>query len=127
LKTWKPEKSLSIKIASRGDVWLVNFDPTIGAEMNKTRPAIVVNSDSLGILKVNVVVPVTDWKDYYAKNLWHIKIINDDANGLDKVSAADVLQIRSVSTERLVKKVGRISSTMMEEIVASIAAVVEYQ
>jgi len=118
---------LSIKIASRGDVWLVNFDPTIGAEMNKTRPAIVVNSDSLGILKVNVVVPVTDWKDYYAKNLWHIKIINDDANGLDKVSAADVLQIRSVSTERLVKKVGRISSTMMEEIVASIAAVVEYQ
>lgn len=127
MKTWKLEKSLSIKIPLRGDVWLVNFDPTIGAEMNKTRPAIVVNSDSLGILKVNVVVPVTDWKDHYAKNLWHIKIINDDANGLDKVSAADVLQIRSVSTERLVKKVGRISSTMMEEIVASIAAVVEYQ
>jgi mRNA interferase MazF len=126
-KTWKPERSLSIKIVSRGDVWLVNFDPTIGSEINKTRPAIVVNSDFLGILDVHIMVPITDWKDRYGKNLWHIKIINDDTNGLDKVSAVDVLQIRSVSIERLTKKLGRVSSTVMEEIVAAIAAVVEYQ
>ena len=118
---------MSIKIASRGDVWLVNFDPTIGSEINKTRPAIVVNSDFLGILDVHIMVPITDWKDRYGKNLWHIKIINDDTNGLDKVSAVDVLQIRSVSIERLTKKLGRVSSTVMEEIVAAIAAVVEYQ
>jgi mRNA interferase MazF len=127
LKTWKPEKSLSIKIPLRGDVWLVNFDPTIGSEISKTRPAIVVNSDSLGVLALHIVVPITDWKDHYAKNLWHIKIINDNANGLDKVSAVDVLQIRSVSTDRLTKKLGRVSSAIMEEIVATIAAVIEYQ
>ena len=39
----------------------------------------------------------------------------------------DVLQIRSVSTERLTKKLGRLSSAIMEEIVAAIAAVIEYQ
>jgi mRNA interferase MazF len=127
LKTWKPEKSLSIKIPLRGDVWLVNFDPTIGSEISKTRPAIVVNSDSLGVLALHIVVPITDWKDHYAKNLWHIKIINDNANGLDKVSAVDVLQIRSVSTDRLTKKLGRVSSAIMEEIVADIATVIEYQ
>jgi mRNA interferase MazF len=118
---------LSIKIASRGDVWLVNFDPTMGSEINKTRPAIIVSSDSLGVLPVHVVVPVTDWKDRYAKNLWHVRIVNDAANGLDKVSAVDVLQVRSVSTERLVKRLGRVSSAVMEEIVAAIAAVIEYQ
>ena len=118
---------MSIKIASRGDVWLVDFDPTIGSEINKKRPAVVVNSDALGILPVVVVVPLTDWKERYTKNLWHIKIINDNVNGLDKVSAVDVLQIRSVSTKRLAKKLGRTSSTIMEEIVAAIAAVIEYQ
>ena len=114
-------------MASRGDVWLVNFDPTLGSEINKTRPAIIVSSDALGILPVHVVVPITDWKDRYARNLWHIKIANDPLNGLDKVSAIDVLQIRSVSTERLTRKLGRVSSAMMEEIVAAIAAVIEYQ
>jgi mRNA interferase MazF len=118
---------LSIKIGSGGDVWLVNFDPTIGSEINKTRPAIIVSSDSLGILPVLVVVPVTDWKEWYTKMLWHVKVANDVTNGLDKVSAVDVLQIRSVSIERLTKKLGRVSSTVMEEIVAAIAAVVEYQ
>jgi mRNA interferase MazF len=125
--TWKPEKLLNIKLASRGDVWLVNFNPTLGSEINKTRPAIIVSSDALGILPVHVVVPVTDWKDRFAKNLWHIKIINDPMNGLDKVSAIDTLQIRSVSTERLTKKLGRVSSAIMEEIVAAIAAVIEHQ
>lgn len=36
-----------IKIASRGDVWLVNIDPTKGSEINKTRPAIAVSYDAL--------------------------------------------------------------------------------
>ena len=118
---------MSIKIVSRGDVWLVDFDPTVGSEIKKKRPAVVVSSDALGILPVVVVVPVTDWKESFTKNLWHIKIINDDVNGLDKISAVDALQIRSVSTERLAKKLGRTSSTVMEEIVAAIAAVIEYQ
>ncbi|MDD5007806.1 MAG: type II toxin-antitoxin system PemK/MazF family toxin [Syntrophorhabdaceae bacterium] len=118
---------MSIKIVSRGEVWLVNFDPTIGSEINKKRPAVIVSSDALGILPVYVVVPITDWKERYAKNFWHIKIVNDAANGLDKMSAVDVLQIRSVSIDRLTKKIGKVSSTMMEEIVAAIAAVIEYQ
>ena len=47
--------------------------------------------------------------------------------GVDGTSAADTLQARSVSTERLAKKLGSISSTAMEEISAAIAAVIEYQ
>ncbi len=48
----------------RGEIWLLNLDPTIGAEIRKTRPVIVVNSDSIGILPIRLVAPLTEWKDY---------------------------------------------------------------
>lgn len=34
----------------RGEVWLINLDPTVGAEIQKTRPAIIVNDDGVGVL-----------------------------------------------------------------------------
>jgi mRNA interferase MazF len=50
----------------RGDVWLINLDPTVGAEIKKTRPAVIVNDDAVGILPLRVIVPITEWKDRYA-------------------------------------------------------------
>ncbi len=44
----------------RGDVWLVNLDPTIGMEMKKTRPALVISSDAVGKLAIKLIVPITD-------------------------------------------------------------------
>lgn len=111
----------------RGDVWLVNFDPTRGAEITKTRPAVVVSSDAIGILPIKVIVPLTDWKDRYSKNLWHIRIDPDKTNGLAKVSAVDALQVRGVATERFVHKLGRVSASKLDDIVAAIAAVIEYE
>ena len=110
----------------RGDLWLVNFDPTKGAEMRKTRPAVVVSSDAIGILPIKMIAPVTDWKDHYARNLWHIRIDPDKTNGLPKASAVDALQVRGVATERFIRKLGHVSPTTMEEFVAAIAAVIEY-
>ena len=46
----------------QNEVWLINLDPTIGAEIQKTRPAIIVNDNSLGKLPLKIIVPVTDWK-----------------------------------------------------------------
>lgn len=47
----------------RGEIWLLNLSPTLGAEMQKTRPAVIVNDDDVGILALRVIVPVSDWKD----------------------------------------------------------------
>ena len=44
----------------RSEIWMVNLDPTIGAEIKKTRPAIIVSGDSIGTLPLKVIVPVTD-------------------------------------------------------------------
>ena len=64
----------------RGEIWLISLDPTVGAEMQKTRPAIIVNDDALGLLPLRVIVPLTDWKDRYAAAAWMVKLEPDSRN-----------------------------------------------
>jgi mRNA interferase MazF len=84
----------------QGEVWLINLDPTIGSEIKKTRPAVVVNDDALGKLPLKVIVPLTDWKDRYDIAPWMVKIMPDKNNNLSKPSAADCFQVRSLSELR---------------------------
>jgi mRNA interferase MazF len=49
----------------QGEIWLINLDPTIGAEIQKTRPAIIVNDNALGKLPLKIIVPLTDWNERY--------------------------------------------------------------
>lgn len=83
----------------RGEVWLINLDPTIGDEIKKTRPAVIVNDDAVGILPLKVIVPITEWKDRYAVAPWMTRLEPDTENGLDKPSAADAFQVRSVAQD----------------------------
>jgi len=110
----------------RGEVWLVTLDPTIGAEIRKTRPVVVISSDTVGALPIKLVAPLTDWKDYFEGNVWHVKVTPDNMNGLAKTSAVDTLQLRGVDTQRFVQKLGRVSPAVMRSVVAAIAAVIEY-
>jgi len=81
----------------QGEIWLINLDPTIGAEIRKTRPAVIVNNDQLGKLPLKVIVPITDWKDRYHIAAWMVKIEPDSVNGLTKTSGMDCFQVRSLS------------------------------
>jgi mRNA interferase MazF len=111
----------------RGDVWLVNFDPTLGAEIRKTRPAVVVSSDGVGRLPVKLVAPITEWKDAFDESAWLVRLGPDRHNSLRKTSAADVLQLRGIDFQRFVSRIGQLSQEVMEEVAAAIAIVVEYR
>jgi len=111
----------------RGEIWLVNLNPTIGTEIRKTRPSVIVNSDAVGVLPIRLVAPITEWKDYLANNLWHIKIMPDRINGLTKISAIDTLQLRGVDTQRFVQRIGVVSSEIMRSIVEAIVAIIDYE
>ncbi|HIE26971.1 TPA: type II toxin-antitoxin system PemK/MazF family toxin [Candidatus Poribacteria bacterium] len=111
----------------RGEIWYVNFDPTIGTEIRRQRPAVVVSSDAVGVLPIKLIAPITGWKEHYSRYTWHVRIEPDSKNGLCKVSTVDTLQLRGVDIKRFVRKIGRASPIIMEEIAATIAAVVEYQ
>jgi mRNA interferase MazF len=110
----------------RCEVWLINLDPTIGAEIKKARPVVIVSSDKIGILPLRVVVPLTDWKETYQQAAWMVKIRPNKTNGLMKDSAADTFQIRSVSTTRFIRKMGEITQTEINQIVQAIGSVIEY-
>jgi mRNA interferase MazF len=107
----------------QNEIWLINLDPTTGAEIKKTRPAIIVNDDALGRLPLKIIVPVTDWKDKYAEVPWMVKVIPDEENGLSKLSSADCFQIRSVSSERFIKKLGIASPSVADKIKSSLSKV----
>ncbi|MBC8180534.1 type II toxin-antitoxin system PemK/MazF family toxin [candidate division KSB1 bacterium] len=100
----------------QGETWLINLDPTVGSEIKKTRPAVIVNDDSLGKLPLKIIVPITDWKDRYDDAPWMIKIEANKRNGLTKDSSADCFQVRSVSQKRFVKRLGNVSQIIVDEI-----------
>ena len=111
----------------RGEIWLINLDPTVGAEIRKIRPAVIVSSDAIGILPLKVIVPLTDWKDRYAAACWMIKIEPDDLNGLDKTSAADTFQVRSVAAERFVRRQGQLDEAVMAKLAEGLGLVLEIE
>lgn len=107
----------------QSEIWLIDLDPTKGAEIQKKRPAIIVNDDRLGKLPLKIIVPITDWKDRYDIAPWMVKLEPNSTNGLSKVSSADCFQIRSLSQERLIKKIGNIDNTTLDEIKEAIKKV----
>ena len=110
----------------KAEVWLINLDPTVGAEIKKTRPGVIISENAIGILPLRVIVPLTDWKDRYSIAPWMVRIDPDAINGLSKPSAADAFQIRSVSQERFVNRIGRISQTALQDILKAIQVVIGF-
>jgi mRNA interferase MazF len=109
----------------QSEICLIDLDPTIDAEIQKKRPAIIVNNDILGRLPLKIIIPITDWKENYAIAPWMVKLEPSKANGLSKNSAADCFQIRSLSQERLIKKIGNIDVNAMQEIQEAIKKVLD--
>ncbi|MGI8423818.1 MAG: type II toxin-antitoxin system PemK/MazF family toxin [Chloroflexota bacterium] len=68
---------------SRGEIWWVNFEPALGSEARKTRPALVVSSLAFEHLRVRVIVPLTTWQGRFARQANKFFIARSDANGLD--------------------------------------------
>ena len=111
----------------RGEIWLINLDPTLGAEIRKTRPVVIVSSDDVGVLPLKVVTPITDWKAHYANVPWMTEIRPTTQNGLEKTSSCDAFQVRSVSVERFIRKLGSVDAEMMKTISVALAEVLDIE
>jgi mRNA interferase MazF len=106
---------------NRGEVWEVNLDPAIGAEIKKTRPCVIVNRDALARLPLKIVVPLTEWDPRFESAPWHVLVDADAMNGLTKKSSADTFQVRSISQDRLVRRLGVLSAPIMQKIGEALA------
>ena len=111
----------------RGDIWYVNLDPVVGAEIKKQRPVVVISSDAAGRLPIKLIAPITGWANRFMQSFWLVRIDPNKENGLIKPSAVDTLQLRGIDVRRFIRKTGRVSSSRLDEIAAAIAAVIEYE
>ena len=98
----------------RGDVVIVNLDPTIGVEIRKTRPAIVVSNDSINrFSQLVVVVPLT-------KNTAHISpshaVVPKGTARLTFASKAMTEQIKAVDKHRIVKRLGTLPLAVLAQV-----------
>lgn len=84
-----------------------------------------MSSTKLKKLPLCIIVPITDWKAKYEIAPWMVKLIPNQQNGLSKNSTADCFQVRSVSQQRFIKKIGRLTSNSMDEIMKSLSLVLE--
>lgn len=92
----------------RGDIYWVNLDPTLGTEIRKHRPAVVVSNNAANSRYGQVtVVPLT------SKNLDQVEpfqvMLTADRSGMAKDSKALAEQIRTVSKLRLSRRAGRLT------------------
>jgi mRNA interferase MazF len=110
----------------RGEVWLVNLSPTVGVEMQKQRPVVVLSVNGIGKLPIKLVVPITSWKEAFKNNFWHVQLHPSSANGLSKVSAADVLQVRGLDVARFIGKLGTLEDAKLEELMKAVVGVIGY-
>jgi len=118
--------SIGSQNPKRGEIWDIDLNPTKGQEINKTRPAVVISSDGVGKLRLKIIVPITEWQPSFEGNFWHVPMQPTAVNGLVKDSAADALQVRSLSLERFVKCRGRATKQELEEVIQALAALVEF-
>lgn len=98
----------------RKEIWLLNLDPTMGREQAGTRPALVMSADifNRGYAELVFVIPITS----KAKNIRsHVPLLPPEG-GLNLPSFIMCEAMRSVSKQRLIKRLGFISSATMSEV-----------
>jgi mRNA interferase MazF len=97
----------------RGDIYLVTFDPALGHEIQKTRPAVVIQND-IGNRhsSVTIVAAITSRVSPTPYPV-EVAVTPTKANGLSTPSAVQLSQIRSVDQQRLVKRLGVLDASTM--------------
>jgi len=99
----------------RGEIHLVSFDPTVGAEIRKTRPALVIQNDVFNRWSpVTIVAAITSRSD---ERVYPTKVPLDPPEGnLDNPSVVLLNQIRTVDRRRLVRRLGRLRPESMRRV-----------
>ena len=100
----------------RGEIYLTALDPTLGREIQKTRPALVIqNNVSNRLSGISIVAPITSMVRF-PLNPVHVLLAADENTGLSATSVALLNQIRAVDRLRFLKRLGAIDEQTLEHI-----------
>ena len=103
----------------RGEIWLVPLDPTIGSEIRKTRPALIVSPDDMNDrLRTVIVSPLTSKARPAA---FRIAVQFEGRPGLILLD-----QTRTVAKERLRRQLGSVDAKVLAEVLAGLGAMFHF-
>ena len=107
-----------VKDIKRFEIYLVKLNPTIGSEIQKTRPCIIISPDEMSNLKTVIIAPMTS-KGF--EFIFRTKIKFEKKDGLVLLD-----QIRTVDKTRLVKKLGTVDKKTSKNISNILVDMFEY-
>jgi mRNA interferase MazF len=102
----------------RFDIYLVKLNPTVGSEIQKTRPCIIISPNEMNILKTVIIAPLTSKGFDF---VFRPKIYFDNKEGLILLD-----QIRTVDKTRLVKRIGQVDLETSKKISSMLVKIFEY-
>lgn len=108
----------------QGEIWYANLNPTKGSEQAGMRPVVILSGNLLNeYLNIVIVAPLTTKiKKYKGNPILH----PTRSNGLKNESEVLVFHIRSISKNRLVKKLGKIESGELDQAVKTLNEILRY-
>lgn len=100
----------------RGEIYLVNFDPTLGAEIKKTRPALILQNDIANQhSSITIIAAITSQFD--PQRLYPIEVLlKTPEGGLTIDSVVLLNQIRSIDRQRLIKPLGKVTAQTLARV-----------
>ena len=101
-------------VVKRFDVYLISLDPTLGAEIQKTRPCLIISPDEMNAyIQTAIIAPMTTKARSYPTR------VSCRFEGKDAHIVLD--QLRTVDKSRLLKRLGRISPTIQRRVLSVLA------
>lgn len=98
----------------RGEVWLANLNPTQGREQSGIRPVLIFSVDIFnnGSAELVIILPITSQNKHIPIHV----VLETSESGLKTLSYVKVEDIRSISRERLIKRIGAVSPQKIQEV-----------
>jgi len=106
-------------VVNRFDVFLINLDPTVGSEIKKTRPCLIISPDEMNrYIRTVIVAPMTTaGKDYPTRIQCEFQ---------DKEGQIVLDQIRTIDKSRLIKKIGAVDPQVQAEVISTLQSMFAY-
>jgi mRNA interferase MazF len=108
----------------QSDIWMADLNPAKGSEQQGIRPVVIVSgnamNDNLGIC---IVCPLTSKIKNYAGG---IVLYKDEFNGLEQNSEVITFQIRAISKDRLIRKLGELTKIQLETVKKGLNEILTY-
>jgi mRNA interferase MazF len=100
----------------RGEIWFVNLDPTVGSEIQKTRPCVIISPPEMhDYLRTAIIAPMTTGSHWAP---FRIPVRHLGKNGLILLD-----QVRTIDKARLVKRSGAITAATLKDTLSTLSEI----